>query len=296
VPEFYYAMTKTDDFKVLFAQLQQRLESLASSFDGIAGIYIEDLENGESIGINPDLAFPQASAIKIPILIDLFRQADAGKIVLSERVTMSDETATGGSGVLQKMAAGHSAISWRDLGMLMIVISDNTATNLLIDRLGIDSVNQMLNELGCKTTRLNRRMMDTDALAQGRDNLSTPAEGALIINALREQKILGTDSCQQVLDILKMDKVGYLKAGIKKPRPPFASKPGKTPGITTEWGLVELPGSPYLISVMVKLEADEELGKGFLKEVSQLTWSYFSRKANATNFGTYLAGEYWTSH
>jgi len=158
----------------LRGKLQRDLEKTTADFDGVMGIAVKDLTSGETFFVNADTVFPQASSIKIPILLELLRQAQAGPeasgLKLDERVELKRALMTGGSGVLLRFGDGTSALSLRDLATLMIVLSDNTATNILIDRVGMDNVNGLLRELGLKETKLQRRMMDVEAGRASREN------------------------------------------------------------------------------------------------------------------------------
>ena len=120
----------------LTARLQQELQRIASAAPGVAGIAVVDLNSGKRFGVNDGLIFPQGSAIKIPILFELYRRADAGDVRLTDRMPVRKNDQVGGSGLLQHSADGGSELSLHDLAVAMIVLSDNTATNLLIDRLG----------------------------------------------------------------------------------------------------------------------------------------------------------------
>ncbi|MGH9795709.1 MAG: serine hydrolase, partial [Candidatus Acidiferrales bacterium] len=149
---------------------------MAAEFDGVMGIAVQDLNGGDAFTVNAEMVFPQASSIKIPVLIELYRQMQAGSVKLDERVEVKKSLVAGGSGVLQNFGDGTSSLSLRDLAVLMIVLSDNTATNILIDRVGMEQVNGMLAHYGLRRTRLQRRMLDTEAQQAGRENLSTPLE------------------------------------------------------------------------------------------------------------------------
>jgi len=125
----------------LRTKLERGLGEIAAGFDGVLGIGVKDLTTGETFYLNGDVVFPQGSSIKIPVLLELLRQDQAGTLKLSERLEVKRAQMVGGSGVLQRFGDGSSAVSLRDLAALMIVLSDNTATNILIDRVGMAHVN-----------------------------------------------------------------------------------------------------------------------------------------------------------
>lgn len=160
----------------LAAKLQTALQRLATDGAGVVGIAVLDLATGQRFGVNDTLVFPQGSAIKIPILIELFRRADEGDLELTERLPLRAADRVGGSGLLQYFSDAGSELSLRDLAVAMIVLSDNTAANLLIDRLGMDRVNRTMAELGAPRTRLLRQMIRPAESVKGNENLSTPRD------------------------------------------------------------------------------------------------------------------------
>ncbi|MEX0736418.1 MAG: serine hydrolase [Bacteroidota bacterium] len=111
--------------------------SIVSSSDAVVGVAIKDLTTGEELFINEDEIFPQASSIKIHILAELYRQAEEGKFKLTDIKPLPESVRVGGSGVLGELGKNSVTMSLRDYAVLMVVLSDNTATNLLIEKVGI---------------------------------------------------------------------------------------------------------------------------------------------------------------
>lgn len=240
---------------VLRARLTRQIEQITAEFDGVMGVAVKDLTSGDTVFVNADLVFPQASSIKIPILVELFRQAQAGRLRLDERVEVKRAQTAPGSGVLQHFGDGTSAISLRDLATLMIVLSDNTATNILIERVGLPNVNDTLHKLGLEQTRLQRKMMETEAQRAGRENLSTPREMATLLELLHQGKALDAQHSAAVLEILKYPKNTPLRRGLPEGIP-LANKPGGIPGVRCDSGIVLLAGRPYVIAVMTTYNKD----------------------------------------
>ncbi len=164
----------------LRAKLGRELNQIAASFDGVMGIAVKDFSTGDVLAVNADTMFPQASSIKVTVLIELLRQSQAGTLKLDERVEPHRAQFVGGSGVLQGFADGTSSLSLHDLGVLMINLSDNTATNILIDRLGMAKVNDTLAALRLSQTRLERRGNSGagqgrgETVGAGSDSLESP--------------------------------------------------------------------------------------------------------------------------
>ena len=150
------------------AKFTRKLENAAEEFEGVMGISIKDLNSGDEFSVNSDERFMTASAIKIPVLIELLRKAKSGELDLNERVTISNDLKVGGSGVLKELGDGTETMTIRDLATLMIIVSDNTATNIMIDIADMDDVNAVLEGLGLKVIRIRRKMQDFEAIKAGR--------------------------------------------------------------------------------------------------------------------------------
>ena len=147
--------------EILRGKLQTQLEEIVESYEGVAGVHVLDLTTGDRFSVNDEFLFPQASAIKIPILLELFRRSETDVGMLSTRVEMNEEIRTGGSGVLRHLTNGGSVLSLEDYAVYMIVYSDNTPTNVMIDELGMDAINALSESLGAPNTKLQRKMDPT---------------------------------------------------------------------------------------------------------------------------------------
>ena len=181
-----------DDSAMLREKTAARLAETVAGAHGVVGYAAIDLTTGQWLGVNEDLVFPQASAIKIPVLLEVLRQAEAGRLSLEDRHAVSRAVQVGGSGVAQHFGDGTSSLSVGDLAVLMIVLSDNTATNMLVGLVGMDSVNATLAAAGFSATRLRRIMMDERASAENRENTSTPSEAARMMAMLHGGKLAST--------------------------------------------------------------------------------------------------------
>ena len=134
----------------LRAKFEARIHDIAARVDGVVGYAILDMATGERIGHLERETFPTASAIKIAIVYELFKQADEGRIHLDEMATLDRRQAVGGTGVLVEM--GTPTLSIRDYAVLMVTLSDNTATNVLIDKVGMESIAARMRALGLTAT------------------------------------------------------------------------------------------------------------------------------------------------
>ncbi len=263
---------------------KRTLEALAGverSLEGVLGVAALDLDTGWMFGHNLDTVFPQASSIKIPVMVEVFRAARAGRIRLEERVRLGPEDVVGGSGKLrQELKRGPLEITVRELIERMIRDSDNVATNRLISLVGMEEVNHTLDGLGLFATRLRRRMMDSVAATRDEENVSTPREMARLAEMLYHGRVVDEEACRRMLTVLKT-----VEAGIRKAVPrevPVASKPGSVPGVRCETGIVFLPGRPFVLSVMGTFLGDKD---DPIEPVTRIVYAHFERLARSNRYG-----------
>lgn len=263
----------SDQLKTLHDKTDARLHKIMDGSRGVVGLTAFDLTSGERFAVNENVVFPQASAIKVAILMEVFKQAHEGKFKLTDTRRIQREDKTGGSGILAELGDGTVEMTLHDLCVLMIVLSDNTATNMLLDLVGRENINRTLASLGLKETKVQRRMMDMEAAKRGQENLSTPAEAARIMEILYKGEFVSRSICDEILGILKKGKATNLKAGLPE-EIVVASKPGSIPGVTTEWAIVYAKKRPYIVTVM------EKNGQGdaptLIKEISRTLYEHFA--------------------
>jgi beta-lactamase class A len=269
---------------ILRAKLRRALAQVADSFPGVLGVEVIDLADGSRVGVNDTLVFPQGSAIKVPILLELFRRAEARPGYLRERRAVPAAAHVGGSGVLTYFTDGGSELTLEDLAVLMIALSDNTATNVLIDELGMSAVNETATRLGLTRTRLQRKMIRPDLSARGDENVSTPAEAAALMARLARCDLpLSAAACARVRAILEIPKEGDAVRAVVPDSIRVASKPGDLEGVGTVWALVDLPDRPYVVTIMATYGAGD-IG-ATLRRVAALAHEHFTRLARATAYG-----------
>lgn len=269
------------------APLREQVEALTAGFPGPAGIAAQHLATGEVVALNEAATFPTASMIKIMILFELVRQCARGRAHWGERIPLRAADRTLGSGLLLDLDEGLRP-TLRDLAVLMMAISDNTATNMLLDRLGTAAINQACREAGMTATEL-RGSIDFDRIARSPDNLavSTPRDFRLFLAALRRGELLPGPQVEQMLGIMRIQK--YMPFTLRRllPFDPYAAEFGEGPdfwiasktgglsGVRCEAGLIHTPRAEWAICVctrgFAKTEAgSDDPGSRFIAQVSKI--------------------------
>ncbi len=276
------ALSQAPHREILRSKLEREFRRIADSTSGVMGIQLVDLTDGTRVGVNEQLVFPQGSSIKIPILIELFRQAETRPVILRARQQVTANTRTAGSGVLGQFADGSSELSNEDLAVLMIVLSDNTATNLVIDAVGMDAVNRTMTSLGAPQTKLQRKMIRPDASARGDENVSTPREAAdLMVRIARCDLPLSRDVCGRIRRILEIPKDDVVHRAVPADVV-VASKPGGIEGVAAIWAIVGVPDRPFVFAAMTNYATG---GDDAIVRAARAAYDYATRLARSTPHG-----------
>ena len=272
--------------QVFLARLQAELEGRMTGFEGVAGITVIDLKTGATLGVNQDLVLTTASSIKVPLLVALYLKDAAGQLDVRSPFTVDERHMVGGSGVLQYF--DHPAtLALEDIASLMINVSDNIATNILIDLVGLDFVNSTMEAMGFHQTRLRRKMIDNPAAVRGDENTSTPREAAEFMRRLYRGEIGSREISDRVLRILKKPKRTSPVARLLPETVVIANKPGGLGGVSCEFAVVYLERRPYVFACMTNWAVEPEPAD-FVAEVSLEVYSYFDVLNRSTEFGRRL--------
>lgn len=242
------------------AGLRRTLDSLVARHRGVVGYVVHDLESGARLGHRADEPFPTASLIKVPILVTLFDLVERGLISLDDPLTVLRIDKVGGAGQLQFMHDG-AGITVRDAAWLMTTISDNTATNLLLDRIVIRRVWAKMDSLGLRRTRVHHKSflraiasVAPDSSARYGLGVSTPNEMARLFELLARGQAVTARADSAMLDILAHNEDGaLLQRFVPELRSPH--KTGADDGIRTECALWTLPDR-VIACVLTKENAD----------------------------------------
>lgn len=270
--------------KILWQKLETNILQVDQNLDGVMGIAIEDLTTGDHFFLHEDEVFAQASSIKITVLADLYLQAQQGKLKLTDLYTVQSSDLVQDSDIMNGLTPGVTRVTLRDLATMMVAVSDNAATNVLIDRVGMQNVNAMLDSLGLTHTRLRRKMMDLEAAQQGRENISTPRELMTLLDAIYHGKVLNKESTADFFKVLSTNKASFIPRNLP-PDLKVANKPGELEAVRNDSGIVFVEGRPYVICVMTGYLRNERDGEEAISKVSLETWRMFDRLSRATEYG-----------
>lgn len=284
LPQCCPAKPDTQKRQLLWKKLQAQISQVDQQLDGVMALAVKDLTSGDEFLINGDEIMPQASSIKIAVLADLYLQAQQGKVSLSEAYTVRQQDLVPGSDVLLGLTPGYTRLNLRDLASIMVAVSDNSAANILIDRLGLENINAMLQGLGLHTTRLNRRMMDLKAASEGRENIATPREMMTLLEAIYRGKLLNKEMTADFFKVLSTHKESSMLQGLPD-EVTAANKPGELEAVRNDSGIVFVKNRPYVLCVMTSYLKDERDGAAAIRKIAALTWSYFDRVARASDLG-----------
>jgi beta-lactamase class A len=273
---------------VLWMKLEKSILDIDRGLDGVMGVAIVDLTDGHKYLLHANDVYPQASSIKICVLAELYRQAQQGKLKLTDLYTVNAADLVEDSDIMGGLTPGVTQITLRDLATMMVAVSDNSATNVLIDRVGMDNVNAFLKALGLRDTRLRRKMMDLKAAAEGRENVSTPNEMLNLLQALYRDEILNKEMTADFFKVLSTHKDSWIPRNLPDDLR-IADKPGALEGVRNDSGVIFVDKRPYVLCVMTTYLHRERDGEEAISNISLAAWRMFDRLARASEYGRVIS-------
>jgi beta-lactamase class A len=264
------------------AQLTRNLDRIAAGLDGVVGYIVTDLTTNQPVAARLEReAFPTASAIKLSVLYEMLKQAEAGTLALDQPSPVNRAQLVGGSGVLQHLTT--PSLSLRDHATLMIMVSDNSSTNIVIQAVGMDKVNARMAALGLADIRLRRLMMDAAAVKRGDENIASPRSLAKVAELLWRGEGLKPESRETAIGMLKLVS-GSIRQAVPARVPVFA-KTGSLDAVRTEAGVVAVEGRPFSIAAMTTYLKDDAEGSRVIREMTAAAYGYFDRLAAGGAYG-----------
>jgi len=242
--------------------LQDSIASRVRGFPGTVSLYAKNLDSGAAVGLAESSPVRTASTIKLPIMLAVFDAVARGQMKWSDPITLTHSEKVSGSGILGSEISDGVQLPLRDVLNLMIVLSDNTATNLVLDRITADAVNAYLDKLGLKTTRSLRKILGAAELkpsAAGRlaENekyglgVSTPRDMVAILEKLERGEIVNPEASREMIAILKRCRDD---SGIRRrfAGTPVANKTGSLDALRSDVGMVYSPGARVAMAITVE--------------------------------------------
>lgn len=247
--------------------LENKIENIVEESSANISVFFYDLDKGEGFSINGDEKVPSASMIKLLILLKALDECDKGKINLEDITNLDDYEKVDGSGILKELSRDHK-FSIRELLTLMIIVSDNTATNILIDLLGMEEINKIGHDFGLEKTMLQRKMMDSHAREKGLDNFTSSNEILKLLKMIYEKDFVSEDYSDLALDILLRQQERqrlqrYLPEDLK-----IASKSGDLDNLENDGGIFFTENKNYILVVLVNQAESNVLAKEIIGEIS----------------------------
>ena len=247
---------------------QQAIYDTAKNFKGIWGMAYHNFKTGENFSVDGETRFPTASTIKFPVLISWMYERSEGKVDFDDSMTITDEYKVGGSGTLQD-TTGEQNVTLREAIDLMISISDNTATNIVIDSQGdtfderLATINNRIKSLGINKTELMNRLMAFDTKKKTPDSLrygvgyTTPADMVKLLELVYNGEIIDRQSCGEIIDIMKKCKSTRMIPRFLPEGTQVAHKSGAVDDSRSDLGIVFSPAGDYAIAVYTDLLTDQ---------------------------------------
>jgi beta-lactamase class A len=272
------------------ADLESRVAPLVKAHKGKVAVAIKHLKTGVECYVDSDEVMPTASLIKLPIMVETYWQAGEGKIKLDTKLTLTKDDKVTGSGVLTQNFSDGATFALRDAMRLMIVYSDNTATNLVLDQIGIPSTNVRMDKLGLPNTRINAKVFkgSTTSIAPERTKKyglgsTTARELVKLLELIDAGKVASPEACKEMVALLKKceDKDSfrrYLPLAVE-----VAHKTGAVNEVRTDAGIMYLPSGPVAYCILTNKNEDQRwsadnAGQVIIAKIAREIYDQFDEK------------------
>lgn len=261
----------------------QKIDKLTEQVGGVWGITIKHIQTGETWEKNSKIRFPAASVIKVPIMVALFAAWQKGQLQLCEQIVLRKEDQVGGSGVLQHMTPGTSLTIY-DYITLMMIQSDNTATNILIDVVGVAAIQQLMKEMGLNDSSFYNKLMTIPVEREGNNEI-TAADMMNMLDLIVNGKVISYDACERMLAIMKKQQItDCLPARLpvqsdaiigERPHWEFAHKTGSITNVLHDVGILYMESHTILLTVLSK-DIDQRKSKRVMAEIGSMIYDAYT--------------------
>ncbi len=257
-----------------WAAMTGDLDKLSRAYPGRVGIYLKDLYTGRTWEYNPDGLFPSASLIKVPIMAAVFEKIRLGAITLDTQIRLTRRDRVGGSGSLKWVREGTS-LSVMEIIYKMITESDNTATRMLIDYVGMDYLSDDFARMGLVHTNITPEGMSLTSGRVARENYTTAREMAMLMERIYRGRLVNREASEEMLEVLKHNKSrSRLRKGL-----PLGWEIGHKTGLLRrschDVGIVFSPRGDYVIAVLTSNVPNYTSAKNFISRVARLTYKFY---------------------
>jgi beta-lactamase class A len=247
--------------------LPREVQAAVDQFKGQIYLSAKNLKTGQTVRYRADEKVQTASVIKVPIMVELFSQARERRLALDDVMACTDANRVQGSGVLQNLGAGIR-LTLRDTATLMIILSDNTATNMLIDKLGVAAVNERMRAAGLKETTLYKKVFKPPSETVPEEQkkwglgVTTPQEMLELMEKIYRREIVDAASCDEMIAIMKQqtdrDQIPRYLFGPAWEKVEVANKTGALDRVRNDVGIVFAPGGDCILSLFAQESEDRK--------------------------------------
>ncbi|MCB4791638.1 MAG: class A beta-lactamase-related serine hydrolase [Elusimicrobia bacterium] len=270
IPFYVFFEQRCEDYRCMMKDLNKR----SQHFRGDVAILVKDLLTNETVKINSDKLYPSASLVKIPIMAAVFEAQREGKLNLSDKLVLKgSQKVYSRKGLYRKRAGKKFTI--RELVERMIITSDNTATNVLVDALGFGYINQKFTEFGLKDTDLRRGIMELKWRKLGIENYTTAEDMTYLLEQIYHSKIVDEESCKEMLDILKRQKINDRIPYLLPTTLDIAHKTGTLDDTISDVGIIFTPKGDFIVCVLTQNIRSLRMAKKLIRNVAADAYSYY---------------------
>ena len=283
------------------SRLASVIKRLVARHKGQVSVAIKHLDSGRGVALESERPMPTASLIKLAVMVEVYRQVEEDRVDLKDRLKLTSDDTVPGSGVLRKYFTPGSRLSLRDAVRLMIAVSDNTATNLVLDHIGLKSTNRTMARLGHLNTRIHAKVfrrdtsIDTERSQRFGLGSTTASETAMLLEAIRGGRLVSESASKQMLEHLRScestERIPrYLPEGTV-----VAHKTGSVSRVRTDAGIIESPSGPIIVVVLTSENQDRRYGPEnaagrLIADISREAWLHFNPKPTTRQPVTLAAG------
>lgn len=250
------------------------IKSQINEYDIKYSLSVKRLDTGQEFNINENEVVPSASTIKVFIMAEAMRQIKEG-IIKHERIKVSTKDHVPYS--IISLLSHENTYTIMDLITLMMIQSDNTATNVLIDILGMDKINKFIKSIGCYSTILERKMMDFDARKRGIENKTSSKDLTHFMELLYKGRIVDEKSSEKMIDIMKHQLDSSMMRYFIPEEVEIANKTGELDGIDNDTGIVYTKKGDYIFTMMTYNGKSNNEARFVIAQASKIVYEYFCK-------------------